>query len=130
MQFDKKTILAFLIIGLILIVLQTDFYQKRFLPQPKPVPMEQQSERMEFPTESPKETQEKRTPVVSSQIEKQEDREETPQDPDSKYSTLLARAGDGDDVTVETNLYTAVFSTRGASIKSFVLKKYLREDGS
>ena len=130
MEFDKKTIMAFLIIGLILIVLQTDFYQKRFLPQSKPVPMEQQSERMESPTQSPKETQEQRTPVVSSQIEKQENREETPQDPDSKYSALLARAGDGDDVTVETNLYTAVFSTRGASIKSFVLKKYLREDGS
>ena len=36
MEFDKRTILAFLLIGLILIFLQTDFYKKNFLPPPQP----------------------------------------------------------------------------------------------
>lgn len=125
MEFDKKTTVAFLIIGLILIVLQTDFYQKRFLPQSKSLPTEEQPAGTNMPTESPSRTQEKSSAVISSQI-----RETTPEVPESKYGALLARSATSEEITVETSLYTAVFSTRGASIKSFVLKKYLLEDGS
>jgi len=125
MEFDKKTIVAFLIIGLILIVLQTDFYQERFLPQSKSLPTEEQPAGTNMPTESPSRTQEKSSAVISSQI-----RETTPEVPESKYGALLARSATSEEITVETSLYTAVFSTRGASIKSFLLKKYLLEDGS
>ena len=125
MEFDKKTIVAFLIIGLILIVLQTDFYQERFLPQSKSLPTEEQPAGTNMPTESPSRTQEKSSAVISSQM-----REATSEVPESKYGALLARSATSEEITVETSLYTAVFSTRGASIKSFVLKKYLLEDGS
>ena len=125
MEFDKKTIVAFLIIGLILIVLQTDFYQERFLPQSKSLPTEEQPAGTNMPTESPSRTQEKSSAVISSQM-----REATSEVPESKYGALLARSATSEEITVETSLYTAVFSTRGASIKSFLLKKYLLEDGS
>lgn len=125
MEFDKKTIVAFLIIGLILIVLQTDFYQERFLPQSKSLPTEEQPAGTNMPTESPSRTQEKSSGVISSQM-----REATSEVPESKYGALLARSATSEEITVETSLYTAVFSTRGGSIKSFLLKKYLLEDGS
>lgn len=125
MEFDKKTIVAFLIIGLILIVLQTDFYQERFLPQSKSLPTEEQPAGTNMPTESPSRTQEKSSAVISSQM-----REATSEVPESKYGALLARSATSEEITVETSLYTAVFSTRGGSIKSFLLKKYLLEDGS
>lgn len=125
MEFDKKTIVAFLIIGLILIVLQTDFYQERFLPQSKSLPTEEQPAGTNMPTESPSRTQEKSSAVISSQM-----REGTSEVPESKYGALLARSATSEEITVETSLYTAVFSTRGGSIKSFLLKKYLLEDGS
>ncbi len=128
MEFDKKTILAFLVIGLILIVLQTDFYQKRFMPQPQPVATEQPTT-TEPPAGSSKQTEPKSPPVISAEVEERESQQPTTQDHGSKYGERLTR-GTGEDVKIETSLYTAVFSTRGASIKSFVLKKYLRKDGS
>ena len=35
MDFDKKTLAAIALIGIILIFIQTDFYQKRFMPIPQ-----------------------------------------------------------------------------------------------
>ncbi len=118
MEFDKKTILAFLLIGLILIFLQSDFYKDNFLPPPSPT-VEQQ----------PRETVE-REQVISPTKEKQHESIspqtiETFQEP-VKYQNLV---GDGENITVETNLYKAVFSTKGASVVSWELKEYFLSDG-
>ena len=116
MEFDKKTILAFLLIGLILIFLQTEFYQKNFLPQPEPqvipprrvLDSEQQVPRALEPTREASGQQE--VGLGSA----------------SKYENL---SGIGENVTVETDLYRAVFSTRGATARSWELKNYLLKEG-
>jgi len=50
---------------------------------------------------------------------------------DSAHSASVARGEEtaGKDVTVETDLYTAVMTTHGGLLKSFVLKKYLDKLG-
>lgn len=125
MEFDKKTIFAFLLIGLIFIIMQTDFYQKRFLPKPKQLPKEETAEQVEQKQQTPNTSEEKGTlpPLIEKEIAESEIRE-----PSVKFQSLATEER-GKDIRVETSLYTAFFSTRGATIKSFVLKKYLLEDG-
>ncbi len=50
--------------------------------------------------------------------------------PEEVYSeSLLVDNGELRNISVETDLYKAVFSTKGASLKSFMLKKYRKSNG-
>ncbi len=110
MEFDKKTILAFALIGLILIIMQTDFYQKRFLPKPenKVPPVTERSE----PTGELAAT----TPPPQSTFERAQI---------SGFENLI---GAGEPVTVENKFFRAEFSTQGATLRTLVFKEFFLVD--
>ncbi len=126
---DRRTLLAILIVGAI--ILLTPYYYKWISPPVEETPGDA---RQEAPAE-----------VAEQPVEQDVPRETTALDPeqppleenlyadtglDTSYvpeDESLARA---DSVIVETPLYRAVFSTRGASVQSWVLKPvqpYLHE---
>lgn len=121
MEFDKKTILAFLLIGVIFIIMQTDFYQKRFLPPPQKKPLPEAVEDRQTGAQKPvsSEPEELQRPIIESVAPAEKGSERR-----SVYSSLVATADQEEEIRVETNLYSAVFSTRGATVKRFVLKEY------
>ncbi|MFQ5752030.1 MAG: membrane protein insertase YidC, partial [bacterium] len=122
MEFDKKTILAFLLIGVIFIIMQTDFYQKRFLPPPEEKPFPEAVDKSQPPADlEPEELQQSVTEPVA--VPSKESARV------SRYESLLSTPDKEEEINVETSLYTAVFSTRGATVKSFVLKKYSLNKG-
>ena len=130
MEFDKKTILAFVIIGLILILIQTDFYKTNFLPPP---PEPTQSQDIQFTTgnDSSQSKKEIKLPEKSVQIEKEPSRGMEPSNAISTTENSFSlQSGKGENVTVDTDLYHAVFSTKGASLISWTLKKYAMRDSS
>src|ERR1700681_1336275 len=51
-----------------------------------------------------------------------------PQNPAPVSGQSLPSNAPQNDITVDTNLYTAVFSSRGASLKSMTLKNYREEN--
>ena len=126
MEFDKRTIIAFILIGLILILIQTDYYQKRFGYQPVPPATGVADTTFEAETREteqepaagvlPEAAQAMTAPERAAELE----REKAP------YDSLQ---GEGEPVTVETDYYTAVFSTRGATLRKWILKKYVTHDG-
>lgn len=122
MEFDKKTILAFILIGLILILIQTGFYQERFMPtpsQPKIV--------------KPPESEELQAPVPESE-EEGAGFAEQPSAAGVEFraeeEAISFQQDKGEEISVRTKLYDAVFSTQGATVRSWTLKKYLEADSS
>ena len=114
---DKKTLLAIVLSMAVLFVYQTFFMQK-----PVPPPGQQ----TEQPATQDKVAKEKpgpaQTPVAST----------APSGP-SGQAILVAKTLPADDKTpekdirVETALYSAAFTNKGASLKSFKLKNFSRE---
>jgi len=127
MDFDKRTIFAFVLIGLILVLIQTDFYQKNFLPpQPAGVSSELDSVPEETKTAS---SAPERAPAI---VEEQALHVASAPAQENKQTTLPvdAKVGQGERITVETDLYRAVFSTKGASLISWTLKNYSMFDST
>jgi YidC/Oxa1 family membrane protein insertase len=124
---DKKTIFAFLLIGFILIVTQTDFYRDKILKlPPKPVVTETQPDSSfsrEEPVRTPK-TRLETTPIKKSdRIVPQPDgfyREE------SELASLLNRDINTrfEDVVIEADLYTARINPKGAVVSSWKLNNF------
>ncbi|MCG8608880.1 membrane protein insertase YidC [bacterium] len=117
MEFDRKTILAFLLIGLILIFLQTDWYQKNFLPRPAPQAIE--GVPIDIPTETADRPEGERT-----------EQAEIGQSAAGEPGGYVAQRGTGEEVVVETDLYRATFSTQGATLRTWTLKNYVRTDST
>lgn len=125
---DTKRLIVAIALSIIVIVV----YQHFFMPKPRPRP-----QRVEGPEQVTAEPQAgKETPAVSDKkpagvtrrdrtritskkkiVTVEEKKSFEPVKEDLKAETL-------DEVTVETDLYTAVFTNQGAALKSFVLKKY------
>lgn len=112
MEFDKKTILAFLLIGLILVVVNTDFYQRmvygdlpKKLPANAPTPSDK--------TQTGIETANTGTLQTSSLS------------PQATTDTLAAETVPEQEIVVETPLYRGVFSTRGGNIKEWTIKNFV-----
>ena len=106
---DKRTIIAFVVIGLILILypvyMQLLGVKKKSAPQ----------------VTSPPDT-------VSVAPSRQVSTAAPPVLMDASKAPAFVSAAppkEEKDVKVETPLYTAIFSTRGGNLKSFVLKKYV-----
>lgn len=120
---DKKTILAFLLIGMILVVTQTNWYKKsvlgvkeRSIPtttktdstynKDKAIEKKEITEDKKFITQvDEKKNADINKTTISNQVELKED-------------------GVDEDIVIETDNYRAVLSTRGAIIKKWELKKY------
>lgn len=128
MEFDKNTILAFLLIGLILIFINTDFYQENFMPKPPPTPSAQESGSEQRPSEKAESPRETEPAVTPGEARAQEQATEVAEEAHPRVS---AKREAGEEVIVETNLYRAVFSTQGATVRSWTLKEYfIKKDSS
>lgn len=135
MDFDKKTILAFLLIGLILVLAQTPIYQKIFMPEAYRA---RQLKKQQVATEhvstkdsaSAKEGRVKQpepeAKIVKSKPEKQEEKKLSPE---GNLFQDLNNALPEKKYTIETDLYKAILSTKGASLIQWFLKKYPGPDG-
>lgn len=119
MDFDKRTILAFLLIGAVLILMNTDFYQK--MVDPKGFELRQQRrQQVEQKTDEPT-----RSNTVAEQPEA------IPNVKSNSGSLLVAsKELEETKITVSTKLYEAVLSTRGGAIKQWLLLQYSGQDGT
>lgn len=119
MEFDRKTVLAFVLIGLILILVNTDFYQRLILgntpPQKPPTTASRtgvDSLQARESSEQPRRDWVKAEADSFSQITAQ---------------SRIARVTERDqekEIRVETPLYSGTFSTLGGSVKSWRFKNY------
>ena len=119
MNLDKKTIFAFLLIGVVFLLVQSPFYQKLFFPEA----YKQQLQRKQASTQ---ETD--REGSATQKAEKADEviaEEHTGEMNDAiKTKTESVPQIPPREIVVDTDLYTAVFSTRGATLTSWTSKKY------
>ncbi len=118
MEFDKKTIFAFILIGLILVVVNTDFYQRMvYGDRPKsspPAPAQTSPEKTQDAARS--------APSGESAAFSQDAEARTqPTGGDSLYLDTTPEK----EIVVETPLYRGVFSTRGGDIKEWTIKGFV-----
>lgn len=125
MEFDRKTLLAVILIGLIFILMNTDFYRKRFgLMPPKKPPVEQQAQDSEqlLSGDAPAAEQEVGQGISQPALaERQQEQEQS-------FTAIDSLLGAGEDIIIETELYDAVFSSKGGTVKSWRLKEYYGPD--
>jgi len=122
MEFDRKTILAFVLIGLILVLVNTNFYKRMVygdLPQEQPIestrPIQPDST-----TESLRDNTTTEIPTVAATVPKAE-------------SPVVAKPDEHlneREIIIDTPLYFGVFSTVGGNIKHWEVKKYHDGDGN
>lgn len=116
MNFDKKTIIAIALIGLVLLFIQTDFYKNNFLP---PQPVTEETPALE------QGTVEERGKIIS-QANSEKQLIQTPQS-SQKTETVISPLEEGlpgENIVVENNLYKATFSTKGGGIRLWELEQY------
>jgi YidC/Oxa1 family membrane protein insertase len=111
---SRQTLLALLMIGLVILFMQTDWYKERAFPQ-RPVPDSLQTLQKETPPPAVPETA-----PVPSEMRAQ------PETTDYVATTLAFAGEDSTEKFVEvlSDLYTARLSTRGGTIVYFGLKKF------
>jgi YidC/Oxa1 family membrane protein insertase len=128
MNFDKKTIIAFILIGLVFFLVQTPIYKKMFMPRLYEAEMaKKQGRTLDLPIKA------------DSFVTKQSDAfapvaQEKPSAPEidrvnSLDSYGIQKAERERLITIETDLYRARFSSKGAVLREWALKKYLGPDG-
>ncbi len=119
MEFDKKTIFAFVLIGLILVLVNTDFYQRIVygdLPKKAPVTVPKTpSEKTPSAADAPSE----RDAFSSSALEPAEE---------GVRDALVTETIPEQEIVVETPLYRSVFSTRGGNIKEWTIKGFVTSE--
>ena len=125
MDIDKKTILAFLLIGFILILVNTPFYQKTFNPKGYEARQKllEQKRQQQLQQLSEQENQQYQQPVVS---------EETPiiNEPVTLQTETSISINEQDRnipeqlITIETDLYKARLSSKGAVVKGWELTQF------
>ncbi|MCL2669778.1 MAG: membrane protein insertase YidC [Syntrophaceae bacterium] len=105
---DKRTLLAVVLSVVVIFV-----YQAHFAPKPAPQPATEQQKQAAAPTAAAP-----AAPAVAPPVA------EAAQSFSARMTTMMAFAEEERDVVVDTPLYRAVFTTRGAGLKSFQLKHY------
>ncbi len=119
MEFDKKTIFAFILIGLILVVVNTDFYQRIVygdLPKSSPT--------SETPADKSQSGESASAPIYDTPLSQSSSAREVAAGADSLVTDTIPEK----EIIVETPLYHGVFSTRGGNIKEWTLKGYVTSD--
>ena len=123
---DKRTILAFILIGLIIILYP--HYMEWIMGDPPPVPPPERipSESLRTPPSPPREPAVRQREVRQPEIVR-----ETSDDVSTGQRRGPATPGEfiPQDVVIETDLFTATFSTRGAVLTRLRLKAYEHPDG-
>lgn len=130
MDVDRKTIIGILLIGLIIIFTNTDFYRNLVVPQGQ----EPATRRIEPPTETTPPELPSRTAEPEIEQQAPPPGQTTPDARRALRQNILADFAlslpqhERRNITVETPLYTAVLSNKGPSIASWTLKKYFGPD--
>lgn len=132
MEFDKRTILAFVLIGVVLLIASSQWYQRLILPSDQSGSV---VERTETDTTSYRFGPD--TTVRTNESEEQAAPQETlvgqqqeTQEPSVPKPYVEKAVKEGKPIVVETDLYHAVFNTRGAVLREWTLKKYERFDST
>jgi len=116
MEFDRKTILAFVLIGLILLLVNSDLYQRFLFDGEPPRPTSPEAPAPEIKKTIPQEEQRADTQRETS-FEKT-----TPSIIESFAGTEVIRE---EQIIIDTPLYRAQLSNRGGVINRVELKEYL-----
>ena len=123
---DKRTVIAFLLIGAILILTQSNWYKESVLgikPQPvKKVPSFVARDSLADVPAPSESLQAQTDPIADDVSVKQMTNDNDKIDLVNAIANL--NAGTEHDVIIDSDLYHGVISTRGATIKSWQLKKY------
>ncbi|MFQ5823342.1 MAG: membrane protein insertase YidC [bacterium] len=130
MEFDKKTILAFLLIGLVLIFMSTDYYKRMFQPPQKVTPAKEAKKKIDSKEKYRRSQEKEKSRYSESQAENILSNKEETSDLSEKHKKYTNLIGSGETITIETDLYKAVFSTQGATLRSWTLKDFLAADSS
>jgi YidC/Oxa1 family membrane protein insertase len=112
MNFDKRAVMAFLLIGLTFLIVQSPLYKKTFFPQ---------LYKQEQLRKAAKDTV-KTVPLANQGKEELVNQVETEK---SQIAQVVAPAQREIVYTVHTNLYTATFSNMGGRLTSWTLNKYV-----
>jgi YidC/Oxa1 family membrane protein insertase len=131
MNFDKRTIIAFILIGAILVFANTAFYQKLVDPkgyelkqQRKQLALQQQTAPQPLPTvENPKTTESsKKRQVVEQAAEPIQ----------AKANSIVVQSDTLKEklITVETKLYKATLTSKGGDVLQWQLQNYLSPKGT
>lgn len=113
MNFDKKAILAFLLIGLVFLLVQTPIYKKTFFPQ-----VYEQEKLRKLRADSTL----AKSPAAPDVPKQPEQTSQTPMI--SAVHPELSATEQVKNIVIETNLYQARFSSRGGLLTGWTLKKY------
>jgi YidC/Oxa1 family membrane protein insertase len=116
MQFDRKTVLAFVLIGLLLIFVNTDLYQKWMLGDAPRPPLSDSTAVRQPDFAQPDPETAAFTPAIAPPA-------------DTAAANLAQERAQEKEIRVETPLYSGAFSTLGASLKSWQFKKYSSPGG-
>ena len=126
MDFDRKTIFAFVLIGLVLIFVQTPFYKKAFFPEQYKQEQIKKLEKQNNLTQG----------VINEKVSQPSVSENsaTQTDPVVKQKADTISVVNGYDLgltdspeklyTIENNLIKAIISSKGATLRKWYLKKY------
>ncbi len=107
---EKRLILAIVLSFLVLVLYQALFLRNRPQPEPEAQPQPPALQEEITPTLKPPEAKKESLPALPAEVEE-------------------ARAQAEEQVVVETSLYQAVWSNRGASLRSWRLKTHKDENG-
>lgn len=123
---DKKTIIAFVLIGFILILTQTDFYREKILKMP---PKNQMQTVAVDSTIILPDTTQKTAPVKRPLIIEKEESKKAIKEESKNISPLSALIKSTENkvynnVIIESDDYRAEVSPKGAVVTSWILKKY------
>ncbi|MCI0694115.1 membrane protein insertase YidC [candidate division KSB1 bacterium] len=124
MEFDRRTIIAFALIGLILILVNTDFYQRLVIGDQPPKKSPDPAAMMKLDS-----LQASRSAGESQHNLMQAEAETFPQLSDRDGTDLPQERAQEKEIRIETPLYSATFSTLGGSPKSWQFKNYEGPDG-
>ncbi|MGH7495453.1 MAG: membrane protein insertase YidC [bacterium] len=113
MEFDKKTILAFVLIGLILVLVNTDFYQRLVYGDLKSIA--KTTATAQAAPDSSRRLEHHGLSEPSALVS-------TPGKPAN--DSLAAEKSKEREIVVETPLYRATFSTLGGNLRQWTVKKY------
>ena len=122
MNMDKKTIIAFVIIGLVIIL--TPYYMDLITPESVKLQRQAQQERARIIQDSLRLAQMRAAQEVQT-------REEEPvqiEKPAQKFEELVT--SNERKIKIETPLYSAVISTKGGTIDSWIFKNYRHRNGN
>ena len=118
---DKKTVLAFLLIFIVIVGQWVLFPPKRQAPRRTPeteMPLIQQDTT-------------RREPAITQEREiRQPEPVQTEEEETSEFSLKRLRETAEEEIIIETPLYTGILSTKGATIKNWTLKEYVKHDNT